>query len=115
MTPMVMYCPGSNGVGSPSKRTQKYASFSVSSTRRIRRALYCGASASMTRGSAARSVIAGWYPAGRGQGVATGGRTPARAVMTRSGDQPPLLPVPRHDTFGFQSENFPFGFDLYSQ
>jgi hypothetical protein len=30
-------------------------------------------------------------------------------------DQPPLSPVPRQDTFGFQSEKVPFGFDLYSQ
>jgi hypothetical protein len=29
--------------------------------------------------------------------------------------QPPLSPVPRHDTFGFQSAKAPFGFLSYSQ
>ena len=59
---MVMYWPASNGVGSPSKRTQKVASESVMSSRRTSVALYWGAAASMTRGSAIVSVMTGWYP-----------------------------------------------------
>ncbi len=39
ITPIVMYWPASNGVGSPSKRTQKLASDSVMSSRRTRWAL----------------------------------------------------------------------------
>src|SRR3954468_17639968 len=60
---MVMYCPGSNGVGSPSNLTQNVARSSVWSTRRIRRALYCSLLVSMTRVSSAgvhsSSVIPG--------------------------------------------------------
>src|SRR3954464_2418125 len=57
-----MYCPASNGVGSPSKRTQKVDSESVMSSRRTSVALYCGASASMTRVSVTRSVMRGMLP-----------------------------------------------------
>ena len=66
MTPIVMYWPASKGVGSPSKRTQKYASESASSSRRTRRALYTGAAGSMTRGwVVTTSVMRGWYRAVR--------------------------------------------------
>src|SRR3954469_21762104 len=59
-TPIVMYWPASKGVGSPSNRTQNEARDSVSSSRRTRLALYCGASASMVRGST--SSTRRWYP-----------------------------------------------------
>ena len=42
MTPMVMYWPASNGVASPSIRTQKYARLSCWSSRRTSVALYWG-------------------------------------------------------------------------
>ena len=42
------------------------------------------------------------------------GRGPP-ASRRRCGVQPPLSPLPRQDTVGFQSENVPSGFDLYSQ
>src|SRR4051812_3305382 len=50
-TPIVMYCPDSNGVASPSNFTQNVASDSCASSRRISEALYCGASGRMTRSS----------------------------------------------------------------
>src|SRR4051812_30462023 len=52
-----MYWPDTNGVGSPSKRTQKRASDSCWSSRRTSVALYCGAAGSIARTSAASSVM----------------------------------------------------------
>src|SRR5580765_7656532 len=87
MTPIVMYWPGSNGVGSPSKRTQKYARESVSSSRRTRLALYWDASGSIPGGGAVSSVMVG--AALHGSAGCPGHRTrrpgPA-AVSLRSGD-----------------------------
>ena len=41
-------------------------------------------------------------------------RRPMRYLSFRT-DQPPLSPLPRQDTRGFQSANLPRGFALYSQ
>ena len=57
MTPVVMYWPGSNGTGGPSKRTQKLARSLDMSSRRTRVALYCSASAAMTRESSSWWLI----------------------------------------------------------
>ena len=77
-TPIVMYWPGSNGVGlavepDPERREARRCM----SSRAISVALYCGALGSMTRSSTGRIVsvmgagasigsLRGWYPAGGG-------------------------------------------------
>src|SRR6266540_2423365 len=59
-----MYWPGSNGVGSPSKRTQNEASDWCWSLRSMSDALYCSAAGSTTRASVASSVMAQSVAAG---------------------------------------------------
>src|SRR3954451_9214435 len=113
-----MYCPASNGVGSPSKRTQKVDSESVMSSRRTSVALYCGASASMTRVSVTRSVMRGMLP-GRSHGAEC---HPARCGLKPRGsgtipvistrDRGLSMPTTTDTFTGFRPEAIEFLVDL---